>query len=353
MAARTPMAVKKSKSAAKKAPAVRAPATGKGVASLAPGPVRPARTRPPRAKKTVVILSRKRALYSTRRLVEAIKARGHRPLVLDTLRCSMILARGQPRMLYRGVEIRGVDVVIPRIGASITAYGLAVVNHFDMMGVPVVNNSVPIARSRDKLRCLQLLSRFDIDIPRTVMAHDRSNVTRLVEEVGGLPVIIKLIRGTQGVGVMIASTLPEVQTIVDTFWDLGQEIVLQEFVAESRGRDIRALVVGDRVVGAMRRQAKQGEFRSNIHRGGEGTLVKLPDDYVQTAIKAAHIIGLEIAGVDMLEGHQGPKLMEINSSPGFEGLEAATGEDIAGAMVDHALAFAGAQAAGWSKRRII
>jgi ribosomal protein S6--L-glutamate ligase len=346
------MAVKKSKSAPKKASAGRAPVSGKGAAVLPPELARPPR-RATRAKKTVVILSRKRALYSTRRLVEAIKARGHRPLVLDTLRCSMILARGQPRMLYRGVEIRGVDVVIPRIGASITAYGLAVVNHFDMMGVPVINNSVPIARSRDKLRCLQLLSRFDIDIPRTVMAHDRSNVTRLVDEVGGLPVIIKLIRGTQGVGVMIASTLPEVQTIVDTFWDLGQEIVLQEFVAESRGRDIRALVVGDRVVGAMRRQAKQGEFRSNIHRGGEGTPVRLSEEYVQTAVKAAHIIGLEIAGVDMLEGHSGPKLMEINSSPGFEGLEGATGEDIAGAMIDHALAFAGAQAAGWSKRRII
>jgi ribosomal protein S6--L-glutamate ligase len=338
------MAAKKSRSLPKKSSGARTPTAPRAPAAA------PARVR---TKKTVVILSRKRSLYSTRRLVEAVKARGHRPLVLDTLRCSMILARGQPRMLYRGVEVRGVDVVIPRIGASITAYGLAVVNHFDMMGVPVLNNSVPIARSRDKLRCLQLLSRFDIDIPRTVMAHDRSNVTKLVEEVGGLPVIIKLIRGTQGVGVMIASTLPEVQTIVDTFWDLGQEIVLQEFVAESKGRDIRALVVGDRVVGAMRRQAKQGEFRSNIHRGGEGSLVKLPPEYVETAVKAAHIIGLEIAGVDMLEGHQGPKLMEINSSPGFEGLEGATGEDIAGAMVEHALAFAGAQAAGWSKRRVI
>jgi len=253
----------------------------------------------------------------------------------------MILARGQPRMLYRGVEIRGVDVVIPRIGASITAYGLAVVNHFDMMGVPVINNSVPIARSRDKLRCLQLLSRFDIDIPRTVMAHDRSNVTRLVDEVGGLPVIIKLIRGTQGVGVMIASTLPEVQTIVDTFWDLGQEIVLQEFVAESKGKDVRALVVGDRVVGAMRRQArKEGEFRSNIHRGGEGQAIRLPPAYIEAAVKAASIIGLGIAGVDMLEGNEGPRLMEINSSPGFEGLEAATQQDIAGEMVDYALAFA-------------
>jgi len=219
--------------------------------------------------------------------------------------------------------------------------------------VPVVNNSVPIARTRDKLRCLQLLSRFGLDIPRTVMAHDRSNVPRLVEEVGGLPVIIKLIRGTQGVGVMIASTLQEAQTIVDTFWDLGQEIVLQEFIAESRGRDVRALVVGDRVVGAMRRQAKQGEFRSNIHRGGEGAPVDLPRAYAEVAVQAARIVGLEVAGVDMLEGKEGPKLMEINSSPGFEGLEGATGKDIAGAIIEHTLQFGRAQAQGWSKQRVI
>jgi ribosomal protein S6--L-glutamate ligase len=301
---------------------------------------RPARRR---TKKTVVLLSRKRSLYSTSRLVEAIKHRGHRPLVLDTLRCSMILAKGHPRMMYRGVEVKSadVDVVIPRIGASITAYGLAVVTHFDMMGVPVVNAAQSIARSRDKLRCLQYLSRAGLDIPRTVMAHDRSNVRKLVEEVGGLPLIIKLIRGTQGVGVMIAHTLPEVQTIVDTFWDLGQEIVLQEFVAESKGKDVRALVVGERVVGAMRRQAKkEGEFRSNIHRGGEGQPIQLLPSYIEAAVTAARIIGLGIAGVDMLEGHEGPRLMEINSSPGFEGLEAATRQDIAGEMIDYALAFA-------------
>ena len=325
----------------RKAKPKKARAPAQAVAPAAPPVPDPAL--PPRrgAKKTVVILSRKRSLYSTSRLVEAIKQRGHRPLVLDTLRCSMILAKGQPRMMYRGVEIRGVDVVIPRIGASITAYGLAVVTHFDVMGVPVVNVAQSIARSRDKLRCLQYLSRAGLDIPRTVMAHDRSNVRKLVEEVGGLPLIIKLIRGTQGVGVMIAHTLQEVQTIVDTFWDLGQEIVLQEFVAESKGKDVRALVVGDRVVGAMRRQAKkEGEFRSNIHRGGEGQPIQLPPSYIEAAVTAARIIGLGIAGVDMLEGHEGPRLMEINSSPGFEGLETATGQDIAGEMIDYALAFA-------------
>jgi ribosomal protein S6--L-glutamate ligase len=327
----------------------RAPARPEAPAS-APAP-RPARRR---AKKTVVILSRKRSLYSTSRLVEAIKRRGHRPLVLDTLRCSMILAKGKPRMMYRGVEIRGVDVVIPRIGASITAYGLAVVTHFDVMGVPVVNAAQSIARSRDKLRCLQYLSRAGLDIPRTVMAHDRSNVRKLVEEVGGLPLIIKLLKGTQGVGVMIAHTLQEVQTIVDTFWDLGQEIVLQEFVAESKGKDVRALVVGEQVVGAMRRQAKrEGEFRSNIHRGGEGQPIQLDAAYVEAAVTAARIIGLGIAGVDMLEGNEGPRLMEINSSPGFEGLEAATGQDIAGEMIDYALRFAESrQAAELGRTRV-
>jgi ribosomal protein S6--L-glutamate ligase len=306
----------------------------------APAPRRRRAHQPPEAK-VIAILSRKRSLYSTSRLVEAIKQRGHRPAVLDTLKCNLILGPGGPRMLYRGVEIKNASVVIPRIGASITTYGLAVVSHLDLMGVPVVNNAVPIARSRDKLRCLQFLSRYGLDVPRTVMAHDRSNVAKLVEEVGGLPAIIKLIRGTQGVGVMIASTLAEVQSILETFWDLGQEIVLQEFIAESKGRDVRALVVGNQVVGAMRRKAKKGEFRSNIHRGGEGKPIELPKAYEEAAVRACEIIGLQIAGVDMLESKTGPKIMEINSSPGFEGLEAATGKDIAGMIIDHALVCAG------------
>jgi ribosomal protein S6--L-glutamate ligase len=285
----------------------------------------------------VAILSRKRSLYSTRRLVEAIKKRGHRAIVFDTLRCNMILARDAPRMEYRSVEVRGIDVVIPRVGASITGYGLTVVNHFEMMGIPTLNRSGPIARSRDKLRCLQLLSKFGLDIPRTVMARDRSDVPRLVEEVGGLPAIIKLLRGTQGVGVMLASSMDEVQTALDTFWELGHEIFLQEFVRESRGRDVRALVVGPRVVAAMLRRAKKGEFRSNLHRGGEGTPIELPPEYLEAAVKAARMVGLEVAGVDMLQSATGPKIMELNSSPGFQGLERATGKDIAGQIVDHAL----------------
>jgi ribosomal protein S6--L-glutamate ligase len=294
----------------------------------------------------LAILSRKRSLYSTSRLLQAARARGHRAIVLDTLRCNLVLERSRARMIFRGVEVRGIDVVIPRIGASITGYGVAVVNHFGMMGVPVLNSAGPISRSRDKLRCLQILARSGMDVPRTVMARDRANLPHLIDEVGGLPAVIKLIRGTQGVGVMIAQSLSELEGLLNTFSALDQEIVLQEFVAESKGRDIRALVVGDQVVGAMRRQARKGEFRSNIHRGGRGRPVELERGWAQTAVKAAQVIGLEVAGVDMLESKEGPKVMELNSSPGFEGLERATGIDVAGAIVEHAVALAGRQRDG-------
>jgi ribosomal protein S6--L-glutamate ligase len=306
-----------------------------------------------RARFRIAILSRNRKLYSTRRLVEAARTHRHLPEVLDTLRCNLVLAREEPRIFYRGAEVRGIGVVIPRIGASITGYGLSVVNQFDMMGVPILNNSVPIARARDKLRALQLLSRFGIDIPRTVMCRYREEVPLAVEQVGGLPCIMKLIQGTQGVGVLIASTMTEVEGMLDTMWTLGQEILLQELIAESRGKDVRALVIGDRVVAAMRRTAREGEFRSNLHRGGEGQALDLPREYAEAAVKAARVIGLEVAGVDMLESHGGPKIMEVNSSPGFEGLEKATGVDIASLYVEHAVEFARAQAAGWSKPRLI
>jgi ribosomal protein S6--L-glutamate ligase len=218
-----------------------------------------------------------------------------------------------------------------------------VVNQFDMMGVPVLNSAVPIARSRDKLRALQLLSRFGIDIPRTVMCRYRDEVEEAVRMVGGLPCIIKLIQGSQGVGVMIANTADEVEGMLDTLWTLGQEIILQELVAESRGRDVRALVVGDRVVAAMRRTARAGDFRSNIHRGGVAEGVTLDREYAEAAVKAARVMGLEVAGVDMLEARTGPKIMEVNSSPGFEGLEAATGVDIATLYVEHAVDLARAR----------
>ncbi len=293
----------------------------------------------------IVILSRNPKLHSTRRLVEAAKALGHAPRVLDTLRCNMVVARDRPRLFYRDEEIRGTDlhVVIPRIGASITGYGLSVVNQFDLMGVPVLNAAIPIARSRDKLRALQLLSRFGIDIPRTVMCRYRDEVAGAVRMVGGLPCIIKLIQGSQGVGVMIANTQSEVEGMLDTLWTLGQEILLQELVAESRGKDVRALVIGDRVVAAMRRTARAGDFRSNIHRGGVAEAVELGREYAEAAVKAARVMGLEVAGVDMLEARTGPKIMEVNSSPGFEGLEAASGVDIATLYVQHAADFARAR----------
>ncbi len=312
----------------------------------------PARERAERSR-TIVILSANESLYSTKRLVEAARARGHGAEVLNTLRCNLILTRGRPQVFYEGRPLSGVSVVIPRIGASITGYGLAVVNQFDMMGVAVLNNSVPIARARDKLRALQLLAKFGIDIPRTVLTRDRTFVPEALKRIGGLPAIVKLIQGTQGVGVMIASTPEEIQTILDTFWQLGQEILVQEFIKESKGRDVRALVVGDRVVAAMRRRAKAGEFRSNIHRGGKGKPVELEPVYAEAAVMAARVIGLEVAGVDMLESAQGPKIMEVNSSPGLEGIERTTGVDVAGAIVDHAIRFAEAHESGFSKKRLI
>jgi ribosomal protein S6--L-glutamate ligase len=227
-------------------------------------------------------------------------------------------------------------VAVPRIGASVTAAGLAVVRQLEALGVPVVNGAVGIANSRDKLRALQLLAQAGVDMPRTVLARGGGDIKELVAHVGGLPAILKLIQGTQGVGVMIAHSEAEVESILSTLWDLGQEILLQEFIAESRGRDVRALVVGDRVAGAMRREARSGEFRSNLHRGGEGSAVELAPGYAQAAVRAARVLGLDVAGVDLLEAESGPKVMEVNSSPGFEGLERATGLDIAGAIVDYA-----------------
>jgi ribosomal protein S6--L-glutamate ligase len=284
------------------------------------------------------ILSRSPTLYSTSRLTEAVAVAGATPVVLDTLHCALVIGRQGNHVLYRGEKFQPLDVVIPRISARVTNYGMAVVNHFDAMGVPVVNGATPIARSREKVRCLQILAAQGLSVPRTVMAHGGSRIGALVDEVGGFPCIIKLLRGTQGVGVMLANTLSEAKTIVQTFWALGQDVCLQEFVRESKGRDLRAVVVGDRVVGAMRRVAKGAEFRSNLHRGGEGKPVELSPADEATAVKAAKAVGLQICGVDMLEGHEGLKIIELNSSPGFEGLERATDKDIAGEMVAFALA---------------
>ena len=290
----------------------------------------------------ILILSRKRSLYSTRRLLETAREMGHTPRAVDPLDCWLHLGRKAPSVYYREGRhpLREVDVVIPRIGASITEYGLAVVNQFDMMGVPLINNSQPIARSRDKLRSLQLLTRHDVDIPRTVIARNPGQIRSAIKLVGGLPVILKLQRGTQGVGVMLADRVEQVESIIETVWNLGQDILIQEFVKESEGRDIRALVVGDRVVAAMRREARIGEFRANIHRGGGAVGMALPPAYERAALMATRVMALQVAGVDLLESNSGPKVMEINSSPGFEGLEAATGIDAARAIVDYAVSFA-------------
>lgn len=292
------------------------------------------------SRERLCLLSRKRSLYSTSRLVEAAKENGARPLVMDTLRCTMLVEPDGSRLFYRGARVTGLTAAIPRIGASITAYGLAVVSHLDTMGVPVVNGATAISRSRDKVRCLQLLAAARLDVPRTVMATQHASVRQLVQLVGGLPCIIKLLRGTQGVGVMLGNTLAEVETILQTFWGLGQDVCLQEFVREAKGTDLRVLVVGEQVVGAMRRTARKGDFRANIHRGGEGQPAKLDAHTRLAAVKAARTIGLEVCGVDLLESKDGPKVMELNSSPGFEGLEAATKKDIAGDIVRHALQLA-------------
>jgi len=284
----------------------------------------------------LAILSRKKTLYSTRRLIEAATAHGYRARIVDVLRCNLVLESGRARLFHKGKEVRGLSVAIPRIGASVTSVGLSVARHLEAMGVPLVNRPAAIARSRDKLAALQHLAAAGVAIPRTVLARGGGDVRELVAQVGGLPAILKLIQGTQGVGVMIAHSAAEVESILGTLWDLGQEILLQEFIAESRGRDLRALVVGERVVGAMRREAPRGEFRSNLHRGGFGTAIQLPPEYEQAAIRAARVVGLDVAGVDLLEADEGPKVVELNSSPGFEGLERATGLDIAAEIVAYA-----------------
>ena len=287
----------------------------------------------------IVILSRRRTLYSTRRLIEVAEEGGHVVQVMDPLRCNLVLDRHSPSMFHGRDEVRDVDVVLPRIGATITDFGLAVVNHFDMMGVPVVNNATSIARTRDKLRCLQLLTRHDIDIPRTVMFRNPAHLAGALEMVGGVPVILKLLQGTQGIGVMIAETQESVESVLETMWGLGQNILLQEFVRESKGRDIRALVADGRVVAAMRRKSRMGQFRANIHRGGTAEALTLDAATERAAVDATRVMGLEIAGVDLLESHRGPRVMEINSSPGFEALERATGMDIATTMIEHAVSF--------------
>jgi ribosomal protein S6--L-glutamate ligase len=283
----------------------------------------------------LAILSRSPKAYSTRRLKEAALDRGINVKVLDTLKFAIDLKRGNPDLYFRQKQLSEYDAVLPRIGASITYYGTAVVRQFQEMDVFCANTAHGIANSRDKLRSLQILARHHIGIPDTTFVRDKKDVLPAIERVGGAPVIIKLIEGTQGIGVLLAETVKTAESIIELLQSQKQNILIQKFVAESRGKDIRAFVVGDRVVASMRRVAQGQEFRSNVHRGGIAEPIELAEDYAQAAIRATQIMGLRVAGVDMLESASGPQIMEINSSPGLEGIESSTQLDVAGAIIDY------------------
>lgn len=282
----------------------------------------------------ILILSRNRNLYSTRRLLEAITAAGHTGRVVDVIRCTMDITSTRPAVFYKGEKLDNVDAVIPRIGASITLYGTAVVRQFEMMGVYSVNESVAIGRSRDKLRSLQILARAGVGLPVTGYAHSPDDIKGLIKLVGGAPVVIKLLEGTQGRGVVLAETNKAAESVIDAFRELDANFLLQQYVREAGGADVRCFVIGERVVAAMQRQAAAGEFRSNLHRGGTASLVKLTPQERATAIKAAKKMGLNVAGVDLIRSDSGAQVLEVNSSPGLEGIEKATGKDVAGLIVD-------------------
>jgi len=283
----------------------------------------------------LAILSRAPRSYSTQRLKAAALDRGHQCKVLDTLRFAIDLSGDEPDLQFRGKPLSDYDAIVPRIGASITYFGSAVVRQFEQMDVFTPNTANGITNSRDKLRAIQILSRHDIGMPKTAFVRDRKDVLPAIERVGGAPVVIKLLEGTQGIGVILAPDKKVAEAIIETLHNTKQNVLIQEFVAESKGRDVRALVVGDRVVAAMRRTAQGDEFRSNVHRGGSVEPVALDQNYERTAVRAAQIMGLRVAGVDMLEGNDGPLVMEVNSSPGLEGIERATELDVAGAIIDH------------------
>ncbi|WEM44632.1 30S ribosomal protein S6--L-glutamate ligase (plasmid) [Photobacterium sp. DA100] len=281
------------------------------------------------------ILSRNKELYSTRRLIESCQARGHEYKIIDVLRCYMNINSTLPSIHLKGDELAGFDAIIPRIGASVTFYGCAVLRQFEMMGVFPVNESVAITRSRDKLRSLQLLSRKNIGMPITGFASKPGDIKDLIHMVGGAPVVIKLLEGTQGIGVVLAETQKAAESVLEAFMGLRANIMVQEYIKEAGGADIRCFVIGDKVIAAMKRQAQPGEFRSNLHRGGEASLVRITPTERKTAVDAAKVMGLNVAGVDLLRSERGPLVMEVNSSPGLEGIELATGKDVAGMIIDY------------------
>lgn len=281
----------------------------------------------------IAILSRNPQLYSTRRLVEAAEKHGHEAHVIDHLRCNIEIEQKGPSLFYGSEYLEGFDAVIPRVGASVTFYGTAVVRQFEMMNVFSVNSSRGIVHSRDKLRCLQVLSKEGIGLPKTVFTNYSRNVEHVVESAGGAPVVLKLLEGTQGLGVVLAENQNAAQSVLEAFNGLKARVIVQEFIKEAGGADIRAFVVDGEVVGAMKRQGKEGEFRSNLHRGGTATILDLTEEEKRTAIKAAEAVGLGVAGVDLLQSSRGPLVLEVNSSPGLEGIERATGVDIAGKII--------------------
>ena len=281
----------------------------------------------------IALLSRNSKLYSTRRLIEAAKLRGHEVRVLDVLRCYMNVTSHDPSIHYKGEELQGFDAVIPRIGASVTFYGTAVLRQFEMMGVFPLNESVAISRSRDKLRALQLLSRKGIGLPITGFANKPDDIQDLITMVGGAPLVIKLLQGTQGIGVVLAETKQAAESVIESFFGLKASVLVQEFIKESGGSDIRCFVIGEKVVAAMKRQGKESEFRSNIHRGGTASLIKITPEERSTAVRAAGTMGLNVCGVDILRSNHGAVVMEVNSSPGLEGIEKATGKDIAAMII--------------------
>ncbi len=277
----------------------------------------------------IAILSRNAKLYSTRRLIEAAEKRGHTVQVIDVLRCYMNIASHKPMIYFRGQALDDFDAVIPRIGASVTFYGAAVLRQFEMMGVYPVNESVALTRSRDKLRSLQLLSRKGIGLPVTGFANKPDDVQEVIKLVGGAPLVVKLLEGTQGIGVVLAETQKAAESVIEGFMGLKANILVQEFIKEAGGADIRCFVVGGKVVAAMKRQGAPGEFRSNLHRGGAASLIRLTPEERSTAVRSAQAMGLNVAGVDLLRANHGPVVMEVNSSPGLEGIEAASGKNVA------------------------